>query len=85
MSGTPETVCNTSHLQYLHQIGQLPLLPTMYGHVIVPNAVRGELQVGLAQGIDLPRIDLLPWISTEVPDPAALAQVPAGLGDGERG
>jgi hypothetical protein len=36
-------VTDTSPLHYLILIGQADLLPILYGHVIVPQAVAGEL------------------------------------------
>jgi predicted nucleic acid-binding protein len=40
----PNVICNTSPLQYLHQIGHLDLLPQLAGSVIVPNVnLAGEL------------------------------------------
>jgi len=50
----PEVICNTSPLQYLHQIGQLQLLPALAGHITVPPAVLEELAAGQAQGLNLP-------------------------------
>jgi len=42
----PDVICNTSPLQYLHQIGMLHLLPSLVGTVIVPEAVVEELAIG---------------------------------------
>jgi len=56
----PDVICNTSPLQYLHQIGHLHLLPQLTGSVIVPNAVCDELHAWLAQGIELPEVTALP-------------------------
>ncbi len=39
-------VSNTSPLLYLHQIGRIDLLQKLYGAVIAPPAVAGELRVG---------------------------------------
>jgi predicted nucleic acid-binding protein len=58
----PEIVCNTTPLQYLHQTGVLPILPAMYGRILVPRAVADEIGVGLAAGVDLPDLAAIPWI-----------------------
>jgi predicted nucleic acid-binding protein len=39
----PEFICNTSPLQYLHQLGWLEILPALTGRVIIPPAVADEL------------------------------------------
>lgn len=44
----PETISNTSPLQYLYQAEQLELLHEFYGRIIVPHAVLAELSEGLA-------------------------------------
>ena len=79
----PEVVCNTSPLQYLHQLGLLHLLPALAGKVIIPPAVADELAVGRRAGIDVPEVELLEWI--EVRQPASVAVLPlvTDLGPGE--
>jgi len=47
----PEVVCNTSVLQYLHQLGLLQLLRELYSRVTVPEAVARELADGRTQGV----------------------------------
>jgi len=42
----PEVICNTSPLQYLHQLGLLHVLPALAGQVVVPPAVVDELAEG---------------------------------------
>ena len=54
----PEVVCNTSPLQYLHQIGQLSILPALVGSIVVPPAVLAELDAGIAKGLDLPQLEI---------------------------
>ncbi|HUG90925.1 MAG TPA: hypothetical protein VML55_08835, partial [Planctomycetaceae bacterium] len=80
----PDVIVNASPLQYLHQIQQLDLLRAMYGRVIVPQGVRREIAIGVARGVDLPALDSLAWVATEIPDPHVLAGVPSALGTGER-
>lgn len=77
----PEVVCDTSTVQYLHQLGRLDLLRKLYGQVVVPQAVVDEIAAGRAQGVDLPDLGKLPWVSVR---PVALAPVvPGELGAGE--
>lgn len=77
----PEVVCNTSVLQYLHQLGQIELLRQLYGTVTVPEAVALEIAAGKAQGVDLPDLASLPWVSVQSALPSAVA--PGDLGAGE--
>lgn len=77
----PEVICNTSALQYLHQLGLLHLLRELYGIVTVPGPVAQEVAAGRAQGVDLPDLPAVPWIRVE---PTALAAGSTGdLGAGE--
>ena len=62
----PEVVCNTSPLQYLHQTGMLRVLPTLYGRVLVPQAVADEIGVGLKAGVNLPDLSELDWLDVRV-------------------
>lgn len=57
-----EVVCNTSPLQYLHQLGELHLLPSIYGRISIPQAVADEILTGKSGGIDLPELLALDWI-----------------------
>jgi predicted nucleic acid-binding protein len=79
----PEVFCNTSPLQYLHQLDLLPVLQVLAGRLIVPPAVVDELAAGISKGLDLPRLKDLEWV--EVRAPGSLAAVPlvSDLGPGE--
>lgn len=79
----PEVICNTSPLQYLHQLGYLQLLPALAGKVIVPPAVVDELAVGRELGIDLPAVDRLGWVAVRRPAAAPAEPLIADLGPGE--
>ncbi len=61
----PVVVSNTSPLLYLHQVGQLELLESLYGRIKVPAAVREELRAGAERGIDTPDLDRYSWIEVE--------------------
>lgn len=77
----PEVVCNTSAIQYLHQLGLLHLLRDLYGAVTVPEPVALELAAGRAQGVNLPDLAALPWLKLVPVTPPAVP--PSDLGPGE--
>ena len=76
-------ISNTSPLLYLHQIGRIDLLETLYGAVVAPPAVERELRVGATEGVDVPDLSALPWVEVRpVADPKLLPVV-IDLGSGE--
>lgn len=79
----PEIICNTSPLQYLHQLGLLHLLPALVTRVTVPTAVEKELAVGRALGLSLPDPNVLDWV--DIRQPASFVALPlvTDLGPGE--
>ena len=77
-------VCDTSPLQYLHQLGMIQLLSELYAAILAPAAVRDELAAGRAIGVALPDLGALPWIVVRMADPEVLPRLPAALGRGER-
>ena len=78
-----EVIVNTSPLQYLHQIGQLELLPKLFGRIIVPEAVVAELAAGRRLGVSLPIPEALGWIVRRSPA-SLIGGLPAwDLGAGE--
>lgn len=79
----PDVICNTSPLQYLHQIGQLRLLPALAQLVVVPKAVADEVAAGRALGIDLPDLPALDWIEIRRAASSPAMPVVADLGAGE--
>ena len=80
----PEVITDTSPIQYLYQINQLNLLPTLYGQVKLPQAVADELAQGHSQGISLPDLISLSWIILcPVPSSILIPDLP-NLGVGER-
>lgn len=79
----PEIICNTSPLQYLHQIGQLSILSSLAGHIVVPTAVLSELSEGRLRGVDLPDIEELSWVTVRTPLSAPATSLVADLGPGE--
>jgi len=79
----PEVICNTSPLQYLHQIGQLSILSVLAGHILVPPAVLSELSEGRSRGVDVPNIEGLRWVTVRTPVSAPATSLIADLGPGE--
>lgn len=80
----PETISNTSPLQYLYQCELLDLLPALYGQVVVPEAVAAEIREGRVLGVSLPAMEEMPWTSIKAPKDPALLPLVADLGQGER-
>jgi uncharacterized protein len=78
-----EVICNTSPLQYLHQLGRLDLLPSLVSRVVVPTAVAAELAEGRRLGLDLPVPENLPWVKLREAKVAPLSALAAALGPGE--
>jgi hypothetical protein len=79
----PKAICNTSPLQYLHQLGLLHLLPALLGRIVVPLAVANELAVGQASGIDVPDMRTLDRIEIRSPAHPPASPLSHDLGPGE--
>jgi len=80
-----EVICNTSPIQYLHQVNLLHLLPELYGVIAIPEGVLTELDAGRRVGISLPDVKLLPWLSVKYIRERNLLPMISGLGTGEKG
>jgi hypothetical protein len=81
----PETISNTSPIQYLFQCNLLDLLPSLFDRVIIPEAVVAEISEGRGLGVPLPVVDALPWVCVRAPKDPALLPLVTDLGQGERG
>ena len=57
----PVVICNTSVLQYLHQIDLPDLLPVLFGQVQIPRAVAAEMEEGKRRSVSLPTPQALPY------------------------
>ena len=79
----PELICDTSPLQYLHQLGHLELLPRLSERIVVPPAVADELAAGKAAGFNVPLIGGHAWITVRTPAGASAERLIADLGRGE--
>ncbi|MBK8267301.1 MAG: DUF3368 domain-containing protein [Planctomycetes bacterium] len=77
-----DLICDTSVLQYLHQLRLLEILRKLGGRVLVPSAVNDEIQVGLRNRVDLPNLAAIGWVEIRKCVIAA-HQVAAQLGTGE--
>jgi predicted nucleic acid-binding protein len=79
----PEIISNTSPLQYLHQLELLNVFRDLVGGLIVPPAVVAELNEGRALGLNLPDLNLLPWVTIRSPISKKAVPLVANLGPGE--
>lgn len=79
----PEVICDTSPIQYLHQLELLSILPASTQGVIIPPAVADELAAGRALGVNLPELTGLAWVTVRRPASAAALPLVTDLGPGE--
>jgi predicted nucleic acid-binding protein len=79
-----DVVTNTSPLLYLHRLGRLDLLASLYGRVIVPTAVLDEMEEGRAHGHDVPSVGDAGWVTVARPRSEDLLRLVTALGPGER-
>ncbi len=78
-------VADTGPIHYLVLIGEIELLPCLFGRVVIPMAVRAELDrpatpPAVRTWIGAPP----PWFSVQSEASPIDATLPAGLDDGER-
>lgn len=78
-----DVICDTSVLQYLHQLDLLHILPSLATNVFVPAAVVEEIEVGIEHQVDLPRLKEIEWIRVETPQAITALPLVADLGPGE--
>jgi uncharacterized protein len=78
-----EVLCNTSPLQYLHQLELLEVLRDLAGRVIVPPAVVRELAAGKTRGLNLPDVSALDWVEVRLPGSLPAVPLVTDLGAGE--
>lgn len=79
----PDVICNTSPLQYLHQLDHLHILRALARTVIVPPAVVSEIAAGRAHGVNLPDLPTLDWIAVRRPISEPALPLVTDLGPGE--
>lgn len=74
-------VADTSPINYLLETGYIEVLPSLYGKVILPTAVHGELSDrGSSDAVRQWASTLPAWISVQTP--AASPQLPSGYIEG---
>jgi uncharacterized protein len=78
-----EVICNTSPIQYLHQLKLLHILPELVGQIIIPSAVIKELEVGRKLGLNLPNLTTLDWVTIRQPSNLSVLNLVINLGPGE--
>jgi len=79
-----EVISDTSPIQYLHQVGHLYLLPSLYASIIVPEGVVAELAAGHARGLSLPNLEELDWVNVLTAPHLGVLPLVTDLGQGER-
>jgi len=79
----PDIICNTSPIQYLHQLELLPTLRILAGRMIVPPAVVDELAEGRALGMNLPDLTTFDWVAVRRPVSELAVPLVTDLGPGE--
>lgn len=80
-----EIICNTSPLQYLHQLGLLEILPALATSVLILNEVADELARGRADGWNVPDLALSSWPEVRRCAEIAHTAFPRRLARGEVG
>ena len=78
-----DVIVNTSPLQYIYQLGQIDLIPKLFGRIITPDVVVMELAAGRRLGIPLPAPETFSWVSLRSPASPAGALLAWDLGAGE--
>lgn len=68
-----EVICNTSPFQYLYQLDMLHVFQALAERIIVPPAVVHELVIGRSQGVSLPDLTALAWVTMRPPASTAFA------------
>lgn len=78
-----KVISNTSPLLYLHRIGRLDFLNSMFTEIWVPGAVVNELKDGIQKGYDSPNPDKYPWMKLVEPNKTPSEWLSLDLGRGE--
>lgn len=79
----PDVICDTSPIQYLHQLQLLHILPALAEGITIPPAVITEITTGRNLGVDLPDLAQLDWVTVHQPSSAAALPLITDLGPGE--
>lgn len=76
-------IVNTSPIQYLHQLGLIGILNSLYEKIHLPEEVLQELGQGKLEGIDLPDISRLNFVEVLNQKETAFSQLVRDLDKGE--
>ncbi len=79
----PKLICDTSPIQYLHQLALLHILPALAERVLIPPAVITEIAIGRGMGVNLPDVQVLDWIQIQRPISTDALPLVTNLGPGE--
>lgn len=78
-----DLVCDTSPIQYIHQLELLHILPSLAKQVFIPSAVAEEIKIGHSLGFNLPKLEKLDWVIVRRPASALALPLITNLGPGE--
>src|ERR1039458_8351920 len=78
-------VSDSSPIRYLVLIGEVDILQKLYGRILIPEAVRSELQQAATPEVVNSWISSAPdWLEVIPSSPGAAPAVSSALGEGER-
>jgi uncharacterized protein len=78
-----DLICDTSPIQYLHQLELIHVLPKLAKQVFVPSAVVEEIKIGHSLGINLPKLEEFDWVNVRRPASVLALPLVTNLGPGE--
>lgn len=78
-----DLICDTSPIQYLHQLELLYVIPALGEQVFIPPKVVDEIEVGRSLGVSLPDISHLDWVTIQQPLSEQALPLVTNLGPGE--
>jgi predicted nucleic acid-binding protein len=78
-----KAISNTSPLLYLHRIGVMTWVRTLFTEIWIPRAVVEELREGARRGHDVPQPERLEWIGVVEPGSVPSEWLALDLGAGE--
>ena len=78
-----DLICDTSPIQYLHQLQLLYIVPKLANQVFVPSAVVEEIRIGHSLGLNLPKLEELDWVTVRRPLGELALPLITNLGPGE--
>ena len=79
---SPIIICNTSPIQYVHQLGLFYLLQKLFGRICVPEEILDEIYQGKQEGIELPDVRCLDYVDIVTAKEGYVSQLVRDLGIG---